>query len=127
MSFGANFIIHLLDEDEDMFRTIFGGFMNIYDNELVEQVLWESFNNIPELQRKDIEIGLNYQIYDRLDKDQCSICITEFECGDKVSVLEKCKHVFHTECVEEWCRYKQDCPLCKCEIILSSSGLQKDI
>jgi hypothetical protein len=46
------------------------------------------------------------------DNIMCSICLTVFENECDVS-LTKCKHVFHTDCIKEWSRYKKDCPICR--------------
>ena len=32
----------------------------------------------------------------------CSICLTDFESGNKVKVLPVCGHTFHGECLEQW-------------------------
>ena len=48
----------------------------------------------------------------------CSICIDEFEVGEKIRLLPLCGHGFHTECILPWLRERQGCcPLCKMEVI----------
>ena len=50
----------------------------------------------------------------RLEKE-CIICFTEFKAEDKVVQL-KCheKHIFHTECIENWVKQgKNSCPVCR--------------
>lgn len=44
---------------------------------------------------------------------ECSICLGEFDDGDKVKVLPKCRHCFHCECVDKWLRTRSSCPLCR--------------
>ena len=49
---------------------------------------------------------------------QCPICLSEFGRNDYVTTLV-CdeKHIFHTECIEQWIRKGQNsCPLCRCTI-----------
>ena len=49
---------------------------------------------------------------------QCPICWSEFGRNDYVTTLV-CdeKHIFHTECIEQWIRKGQNsCPLCRCTI-----------
>lgn len=49
------------------------------------------------------------------DNTKCTICLTDFEDECNVSLTE-CNHLFHTECVKEWSRYKKDCPVCRKEL-----------
>jgi len=43
----------------------------------------------------------------------CSICICEFEEGEKLRLLPECGHVFHTECIMPWLTEKKSvCPMC---------------
>ncbi|KAJ9419424.1 hypothetical protein QL093DRAFT_2363981 [Fusarium oxysporum] len=45
--------------------------------------------------------------------DVCAICIEVLRDQDNVRQL-KCKHVFHTGCIDSWFqRHHVDCPLCK--------------
>merc|ERR1712232_46947 len=44
----------------------------------------------------------------------CSICIEDFEPGEKLRILPLCGHVFHTECIMPWLTERSgSCPLCK--------------
>lgn len=47
------------------------------------------------------------------DKESCSICICEFEKGEEVTIHPSCKHMFHYECIVQWLKVKNICPLCK--------------
>lgn len=44
--------------------------------------------------------------------DTCTVCCDTFKDDSVVSSLD-CTHIFHTFCISEWCKYKQECPLCK--------------
>jgi hypothetical protein len=56
----------------------------------------------------------------------CSICIDDFEDGEKIRVLPKCRHGFHTECIIPWLTERQSCcPLCKTSV-LGSDDDQED-
>ncbi|CAH8279343.1 unnamed protein product, partial [Arabidopsis lyrata] len=35
------------------------------------------------------------------DKKECSICIVDYEKGDKITILP-CKHAFHKDCISNW-------------------------
>jgi len=44
----------------------------------------------------------------------CSICIDDFEEGEKIRLLPRCGHAFHTECLLPWLTERQGCcPTCK--------------
>ncbi|CAI6090555.1 unnamed protein product [Clonostachys chloroleuca] len=52
----------------------------------------------------------------------CAICIDVIEDQDDVRRL-KCKHVFHTSCIDSWFQKRHvDCPLCKSIFIPDRSG-----
>ena len=45
--------------------------------------------------------------------------------GDVTSILS-CGHMFHHDCIKEWCHYKAVCPLCKKNIPLTKENLTSD-
>ena len=46
----------------------------------------------------------------KCDND-CVICMAPVEVGDKVRALS-CRHIFHSECLDEWLVWRRVCPLC---------------
>ncbi|WCJ27838.1 RING/U-box superfamily protein [Euphorbia peplus] len=44
---------------------------------------------------------------------ECAICLGEFENGEKVRVLPKCKHGFHVSCIDTWLISHSSCPNCR--------------
>ena len=53
----------------------------------------------------------------------CSICIDEFEAGERIRFLPRCKHAFHTPCIMPWLTERQGCcPLCKTSVIEPGEG-----
>lgn len=51
----------------------------------------------------------------------CSICIDDFEAGEKLTKLPRCSHLFHRECLKPWLMERQGCcPLCKTAVIEES-------
>ena len=49
------------------------------------------------------------------DQPQCSICLGEYELGEKLVCLP-CKHVYHEDCVSSWCNNHIRCPLCNFDL-----------
>jgi hypothetical protein len=48
----------------------------------------------------------------------CSICIDDFEAGERIRLLPKCRHAFHTDCIMPWLTERQGCcPLCKTAVL----------
>lgn len=47
---------------------------------------------------------------------KCAVCCMEFDLGEDVCELPRCRHVYHGECVEPWLRENKSCPTCKTEV-----------
>lgn len=47
-----------------------------------------------------------------VDDSKCSICQEEYSDGEEVGRLS-CDHTYHVECIHEWLRLKNWCPICK--------------
>jgi len=48
----------------------------------------------------------------------CSICIEDFEAGEALTILPRCKHAFHKDCIHPWLTERQGCcPLCKTNVL----------
>ena len=44
---------------------------------------------------------------------QCAVCLDEMKNGQEMCELKRCGHVFHNECVDEWFKTKNSCPVCR--------------
>lgn len=49
------------------------------------------------------------------EEPTCSICLCEYEKGDKVIKLP-CGHVFHADCINSWTEHNTRCPLCNADL-----------
>ena len=50
-------------------------------------------------------------------QEACAICLVEFEEHHVVTPLScDIKHYFHHECIKNWMKVKNECPLCKAKI-----------
>ena len=59
-----------------------------------------------------------YHVYQfknkNMDKD-CRICLENFVIGQEILTLP-CFHFFHCNCISDWLRKKEECPICKSSI-----------
>ena len=79
----------------------------------------ESFESQPDsLVKTDKIIIISSQRYETLvdniqeDTKECCICYEEFIKESMISITN-CNHIFHTDCIKEWGRYKTECPICR--------------
>mmetsp|Transcript_23107 Transcript_23107/g.54619 ORF Transcript_23107/g.54619 Transcript_23107/m.54619 type:complete len:180 (-) Transcript_23107:448-987(-) len=43
----------------------------------------------------------------------CSICLQSFEIGEHIAVACRCKHTFHSVCLQQWIQKSYTCPYCR--------------
>ena len=93
--------------------------LNYIFHDPIEEVMQESLNMQPDgLSKTDHIIKISSSRYETLDEKiqkenkNCSICIVDFEKEDKISITN-CNHIFHTDCITEWGKYKTECPICR--------------
>mmetsp|Transcript_30903 Transcript_30903/g.43069 ORF Transcript_30903/g.43069 Transcript_30903/m.43069 type:complete len:278 (-) Transcript_30903:413-1246(-) len=55
------------------------------------------------------------QPFERILSDRCTVCQENYQIGDKITHLP-CGHTFHRECVIQWLKQKNSCPLCRAKI-----------
>ena len=51
------------------------------------------------------------------NQTNCSICLEDYIIGSNIRLLP-CNHVYHKHCIDEWLMIKNECPLCRENIIL---------
>ncbi|XVF48561.1 hypothetical protein PTKIN_Ptkin03bG0200300 [Pterospermum kingtungense] len=44
---------------------------------------------------------------------ECAVCVSKFEDSDVLRLLPRCKHAFHTNCIDQWLETHSTCPLCR--------------
>ncbi|KAL1209599.1 RING-H2 finger protein ATL7 [Cardamine amara subsp. amara] len=75
-----------------------------------------------------IEIGLKKELREMLPivifgdsftvKDpQCSVCLGDYQEGEKLQQIPACEHTFHMECIGTWLTSHITCPLCRVSLI----------
>jgi len=59
--------------------------------------------------------GLFSSLPENEDEVACSICLCEYENGDKLITLP-CNHVYHADCIKSWTDKSTRCPLCNLDL-----------
>lgn len=58
------------------------------------------------------------------DEIKCSMCQEEYFAGDDLGKLA-CSHFYHTNCISQWLRQKNWCPICKTSAVASTSNAEE--
>lgn len=48
---------------------------------------------------------------------QCSVCLGEYEAGEKLQQIPACGHIFHMDCIGSWLSTHTTCPLCRLSLL----------
>lgn len=66
------------------------------------------------LSEEVIQNNLKQRIYinDQVEREPCCICQEEYMDGDVLGMLE-CGHDYHADCIKQWLKQKNLCPVCK--------------
>ncbi|KAM3311286.1 hypothetical protein ACQJBY_031764 [Aegilops geniculata] len=52
----------------------------------------------------------------------CSICLEGCHGASDGLIQLRCKHIFHSACLEQWLQSRADCPYCRAGVVLSYHG-----
>lgn len=55
-----------------------------------------------------------------LNSSECCYCLDELGSKDDLWKCNNCHNLIHNKCIKEWIKQKNECPLCKQEIIKNS-------
>jgi hypothetical protein len=55
----------------------------------------------------------------QFQKQECSVCLSGYEENETMcwAKTDKCSHVFHEDCICEWLKDHDECPLCREDIV----------
>lgn len=48
---------------------------------------------------------------DNIELKECIICYEEFK--ERNTIILRCGHFFHIDCINQWFNYKDTCPICR--------------
>lgn len=58
---------------------------------------------------------------------ECAVCLSKFEDQEELTLLPKCDHAFHTDCINEWFASSSTCPVCRNDLqLLSPTSFARD-
>jgi predicted nucleic acid-binding Zn ribbon protein len=85
----------------------------VFYQDIIAEIMRESERD-GELKRNDsIKLGLvHIQASDNDTDSICPVCQVKIEKGDTVC-KPVCSHIVHRDCLSEWVKYKQECPMCR--------------
>ncbi|KAK7386431.1 hypothetical protein VNO78_26655 [Psophocarpus tetragonolobus] len=78
------------------------------------------------MQHMESETFMSADKEDPEDVENCTICLDEFENGDKLGKLHLCAHKFHAHCIKEWLVERNFCPLCKRKALNIANDVQNE-
>jgi hypothetical protein len=126
----------LNDSIEDLVNSIFltanfRRFLNTLTDDVMEEIISESIRDlendynyyynygsfgtteaVEQEEKKEIEFTTSKYSIDKNTVKECSICLLDFEEDDDIVDLT-CTHIFHKNCIIEWCHVKAECPNCR--------------
>eukprot|EP00250_Pteridium_aquilinum_P011859 c20353_g1_i1 orf=1049-1723(+) len=53
---------------------------------------------------------------------QCTVCLGDYQVGEKIQQLPACNHSFHVQCIDEWLAKNVTCPICRTSVWEGGTG-----
>ena len=66
-----------------------------------------------------------YTTSNKSPKEECAVCLSEFEDGEDLRTLPKCLHTFHVVCIDLWLYSHTNCPTCRTDAAPEMHQLQQ--
>lgn len=70
-------------------------------------------NLLPSVEYKEEEEEENGDEEMKLRDGDCAICLEDYVEGDCCRIFPKCKHMFHSDCIDDWLEKNLTCPICR--------------
>lgn len=86
------------------------------DTPPLEHGLSESFR-----QRLPI-VPFNEKFLSTCHDTQCTVCLGDYQMGEKIQQLPACNHSFHVQCIDEWLAKNVTCPICRTSVLVIQGG-----
>ena len=88
--------------------------MNSYNNDIIDLIINRSLHDAEVKRNDNIELQYPIEQWDKEDTP-CTICLEPIKQNDNYCEM-KCSHNFHADCIRDWVKYKQSCPVCRAAI-----------
>ncbi|WCJ22408.1 RING/U-box superfamily protein [Euphorbia peplus] len=62
---------------------------------------------------KKVTLGESMRLPEGRSDNTCAICLSEYHSQDIVRCIPECNHFFHVDCIDEWLRLNNSCPVCR--------------
>jgi hypothetical protein len=97
-----NIKLNLRERNNSILRTIYSDFTNKNDNKII------------------LNLNKNTSLKISTIEDECSICLQKIKLNQIIRET-KCNHKYHAKCLDRWLEEKSLCPLCKNNLLITSS------
>ena len=117
-------LVHQLDEENNIpeNNSLLSHMVDLRSNleALLERINQPTQHPVPDTIVNELP-EITIDSVDKLDGDKkdCTICLNSFKHGDKALILP-CIHIFHTDCIKNWFKTQNTCPICKFKINANS-------
>ena len=98
----------------NLFENAFSNVENLHQHPTDKHIL----NELPETKIEDVSKL-------EQEKKNCVICLEDFKNGDKATILP-CIHLFHKNCIKNWLKTQNSCPICKYKLTRSNMNSQNN-
>ena len=106
---------------------------NVPQNRVYNSNVLFSTKNLSDFDKKKDNLFLemdqyqykHIQKYDSRRETECAICLEEFKRNDIIKEFYNCKHIFHKDCLKDWLKRSNTCPLCKHDLTEDINKMSK--
>lgn len=107
-----------IDIDEVKVKHVFNSAPTIYNytkHSKSREEFFEEINYLKNLDTNPYRLKISDTVLEN-ENEICCICYDHI--NDNVHILLECKHRYHLNCINEWIKRENTCPLCKKNITL---------
>ena len=121
--FGTSFNNTFRDNFSSNFRS------NLNNDNIINIIIQESFRNAqenkkPPVAKEAIERLTKFKMNEKyckkndkgvMEQPTCSVCLSDINMEEE-TILVPCGHLFHCQCILDWFKQNNTCPVCRFEL-----------